>query len=242
MQGIGKHSGSHTSFLSTTRLPIENDKKHPFCLSGLFVKWELKIFISRTRTQKHNLKTSNNVSRQYIDRSLRVSPDSISCTPDNNADSSLGYQGYGALWAWWLCVSKNTIYQLCWSLISLSRTMFLSLMRPVLKPELIARLRGHKVCCNNGGRWLAEMGCIEPLIGHGVTINILIGRVTGPSLELGDSTSEISFYRKWIITRWWETSVERRDREQISRSEQLLVCADPLSQARKLAHREINLI
>ena len=41
---------------------------------------------------------------------------------------------------------------------------------------------------------MAEMGCIGPLIGHGVTINILIGRVTGPSLELGDSTSEISFY------------------------------------------------
>ena len=35
MQGIGKHSGSHTSFLSTTRLPIEeNDKKQPFSLSA----------------------------------------------------------------------------------------------------------------------------------------------------------------------------------------------------------------
>ena len=43
---------------------------------------------------------------------------------------------------------------------------------------------------------MAEMACIEPLIGHGVTINILIGRVTRPSLELGDSDSrsEISFY------------------------------------------------
>lgn len=41
---------------------------------------------------------------------------------------------------------------------------------------------------------MAEMACIEPLIGHGVTINILIGRVTRPSLELGDSRSEISFY------------------------------------------------
>ena len=83
---------------------------------------------------------------------------------------------------------------------------------------------------------MAEMACIGPLIGHWVTINLLIGRVTRPS-------SDQFLPPGRIITRDdRRVSVARADPEQITPSEQLLVCADPLSPARKLAHRKINLI
>ena len=203
MQGIGKHSGSHTSFLSTSRLPIETEDKNIYSVYLLLV---CQVRIENIYFKDANTKAQFE-DKQYCQLSVHWQELqsryllTLSCTPDNpeithitikphNTNSSSGYQGYSALWAasWWLCVSKTALYQLSWSLISLSGTMFLSLMRPVLKPGLIARLRGHKVCGNNGERWLAEMACIGPLI------NLLIGRVTRPSLWLGDRSSQIGFY------------------------------------------------